>query len=120
MKANLTRYLRIGVSLSLIVYLLSLRDLHSVGQRLAGIQPQWLVAAFALLLTQTVISSVKWKLILDSDDIQLPLLYLFRIYLVGGFVSQFLPTSFGGLIHAVPLQLSRWEYIFIRLDQGKG
>jgi len=74
-------------------------DLGDVGGRLIGLDPKWLIGALGLLLVQTAISSLKWKMILESDGVELGFIYLFRVYLVGGFLSLFLPTSFGGDVY---------------------
>jgi uncharacterized membrane protein YbhN (UPF0104 family) len=49
-----------------------------------------------LLFNQFVLSSMKWKSILRSHDINLPLPTLVRSYMIGTFFSAFLPSSYMG------------------------
>jgi uncharacterized membrane protein YbhN (UPF0104 family) len=52
--------------------------------------------ALVLLFNQYVLSAMKWRAILRSHAIDLPLGLLARSYLIGNFFSTFLPSSYGG------------------------
>ena len=54
-----------------------------------------------LLLAQIGISSLKWQVILRSDGVSMFLPYLVKTYMIGNFLSLFLPTSIGGDIYRV-------------------
>ena len=54
-----------------------------------------------MLCTQIAISSLKWKYIILTEKVIVPYLYLFKTYLIGSFVSLFLPSSFGGDIYRI-------------------
>jgi hypothetical protein len=60
-----------------------------------------LIVALLLLLAQIIVSSTKWHLILRSDGVLMRLPFLIKTYMIGNFLSLFLPTSFGGDIYRV-------------------
>ncbi len=101
MKKRLLILAKVSISVFLIGYLFSLIDLEVFVDQFTGINGAVLALAFVLLLTQSALSSYKWKLILKGDAVLLPYLFLLRTYLIGGFISLFLPTSVGGDIYRV-------------------
>jgi uncharacterized protein (TIRG00374 family) len=101
MKARILFWLKIAVSAGLLGYLLTLIDLHDLLAQLRGLDVRYLLAAGVLLLVQVVISAAKWQRILRSDGVVMPLPFLFKTNLIGGFLSLFLPTSFGGDVYRV-------------------
>ncbi len=56
----------------------------------------WFIPIFLLLLTNTALSALKWKLLLAADGIRVPYLTLFSTYWIGTFFNLFLPSSIGG------------------------
>lgn len=58
----------------------------------------WLLLAGGLFCVAVgvVLSSFKWRIILRVDGIDSPLSTLVRVYLIGIFFNNFLPTSIGG------------------------
>jgi glycosyltransferase 2 family protein len=101
MKARILFWLKIGVSVGLLGYLLTLIDFPHLFDRLRNLDLRYLLLAYVLLLGQVVFSSLKWQRILRSDGVMMRLAFLFRTILIGGFISLFLPTSFGGDIYRV-------------------
>ena len=101
MKARILFWLKIGVSVGLLGYLLTLIDFPHLFDRLRNLDLRFLLLAYVLLLGQVVFSSLKWQRILRSDGVVMRLAFLFRTILIGGFISLFLPTSFGGDIYRV-------------------
>jgi glycosyltransferase 2 family protein len=49
-----------------------------------------------LLLTNTVLSAQKWRLLLQADAVRIPLSTLTATYLIGSFFNMFLPSNIGG------------------------
>ena len=47
------------------------------------------------------LSSLKWKILLESDGIPLPFFFLLRSYMIGSFMNIFLPSNIGGDIFRV-------------------
>lgn len=94
-------WLKICVSVGLVLYLFTLIDLHQLLDQLRQLDVRYLFIALVLLLAQVVISSSKWHLILRSDDVLMRLRFLIKTYMIGNFLSLFLPTSFGGDVYRV-------------------
>jgi glycosyltransferase 2 family protein len=101
MKARILFWLKIAVSVGLLGYLLTLIDLDHLLAQLRNLDLAYLGLAYVLLLGQVAISAAKWQRILRSDGVLMPLAFLFRTNLIGGFFSLFLPTSFGGDVYRV-------------------
>jgi glycosyltransferase 2 family protein len=101
MKARILFWLKIGVSVGLLGYLLSLVDLGGLLEKLRELDLRYLALAFVLLLLQTGLSSLKWQVILRADGVRMRLPFLIKTYLIGNFISLFLPTSFGGDVYRV-------------------
>ncbi len=60
------------------------------------VRPLVLVPILLLLFNQFVLSSIKWRVILRSHDIDIRLPFLVRSYMIGNFFSAFLPSSYMG------------------------
>ncbi len=101
MKARILFWLKICVSAALLGYLLTLIDLDHLWQQLLSLDLRYLALAFVLLLVGIVLSARKWQLILRSDGMLMGLPFLIKTYMIGGFISLFLPTSFGGDVYRV-------------------
>jgi hypothetical protein len=101
MKARILFWLKIAVSVGLLGYLLTLIDLDHLLEQLRNLDLRFLLLAYTLLLGQVCISSLKWQRILRSDGVLMRLPFLSKTILIGGFISLFLPTSFGGDLYRV-------------------
>ena len=100
-RTRLLFWLKVSVSVGLIYYLFTLIDLDRLLDQLRKVDSRFLIAALLLLLVQIGISSSKWHLILRSDGVLMRLPFLIKTYMIGNFLSLFLPTSFGGDIYRV-------------------
>ena len=98
---RLSRVLRPAISLALLGYILSHLDRQQLVALWPQLQPWYLLAALALGLTMMMLSSFKWQLLLKGHGAHVPLITLFRHYLVGTFFNMFLPTSVGGDVRRV-------------------
>jgi glycosyltransferase 2 family protein len=101
MKARVLFWLKIAVSVGLLGYLLTLVDLDHLLEQLVNLDLRYMLLAYILLLGQFGISALRWQRILRSDGVMMPLPFLFKTNLIGGFISLFLPTSFGGDVYRV-------------------
>lgn len=75
--------------------------LHSVGIRelldtLKQADPLFVFLAFCASLFQIWVGVVKWHVLLKSRGFHLSFGYLFKLYLVGAFFNNFLPSNVGG------------------------
>jgi uncharacterized protein (TIRG00374 family) len=87
---------RLAVSALLMAWLYSRVDLGELRRLLTDLRPAVLVALFGLLLFNSWISALKWRILLAADGIRLPLRGLLASYLVGTFFNVFLPSNIGG------------------------
>jgi len=95
-KKSVKTILRLGISVLLIAYLLSIADLGAIQESLKSASIWYLLIALALFLFRIPISAYRWKIILASKGILVPLHTLTYFYLVGTFFNMFLPTVLGG------------------------
>lgn len=83
-------------SLCLLAYVYRKVDLQAFGNVLRQINPWMLIPINILLFTNTVISVIKWQMLLKADDVHVPLKTLLASYYIGFFFNVFLPSNIGG------------------------
>ncbi len=96
MKQKLVFCLKFSVSAILLFVLYSKIDIAETKARFASANILWLVLCFALLTLNTLISSIKWKILLKSDGIEQSTWSLFSSHLIGSFFNLFFPSTIGG------------------------
>jgi len=92
---------KVITSFTLIALVLSYVDLSQTLDTLAGIKLSYLIVPIFISFVQTATSSYKWQIILSIEGFAVKFPYLFKTYLIGQFVSLFLPTSIGGDIYRI-------------------
>ena len=96
MKKRILLLLKILVSAGLVGWLYSRVEVADILAAFRSVN-LWLVGlVFLLFFLNTVISSVKWRILLHADGIKMPLPSLVMSYLVGTFFNLFLPSNIGG------------------------
>ena len=94
MKKYLKLTLKIIISTSLIGYLLLSTDISKVLDILFRVNPFYFFVASILIIVNYVFSSFRWRyLVLDS---KISIIYMIKLYFIGSFFNNFLPTSIGG------------------------
>ncbi len=93
--------IRIASSLGLLALLFTRINLADLLENFSSIRWGWLLVGLTLNQTQTAISALKWRVILASDRLRFGFLFLFKSYLIGNFLSLFLPTGFGGDVYRI-------------------
>lgn len=88
--------LKITISALLLVVLYGRMDLESLAGALSRIRLAPMIVFFALLLLNTAISTLKWKLLLKADHTEVGFPPLLASYWVGTFFNVFLPSNIGG------------------------
>jgi len=88
--------LKLAVSGLLIGVLLDNTDLAAARDRLFEVAPAMLVLAVVVLVVQIIISVVRWRTVLDALEATLPFVSAVRIFMIGAFFNQTLPSSVGG------------------------
>jgi uncharacterized protein (TIRG00374 family) len=101
MKRNLLFLLKLTVSVSLLVYLISIVDFSATLARLKDIKVGYAVVAFFISIGMVMLSALKWKIILRADGLDTPYLSLLQSYYIGNFLGLFLPSAFGGDVYRV-------------------
>jgi len=96
MVARLLLGAKLIVSVGLLVILFRWIDFRDVVQKYRNLHWGWLILGLAILQTQSMISTLKWLVLLKADGERPRFLFLWKTYLIGNFLSLFLPTSFGG------------------------
>jgi uncharacterized membrane protein YbhN (UPF0104 family) len=87
--------IRIVFSCLLLLYAFSNIDWHTVQLALPLIQPIWLLLALVLMLFCTILSGLRWALIMrrsNTNSFQDCVLW----YFAGGLINQGLPSTLGG------------------------
>ena len=84
------------VSIALIWYLFSITEFSAVIASLTSASPVWLVCAFITLIIGKIITSYRWQVLLQAQQINIPLRFLIGSVFVGQFFNSFLPTTIGG------------------------
>lgn len=95
-KEKISLWVRMAITLGLLAALLWKLDLQHLLTRVAGLTWQGSALAFAMVLLAIAISAWKWGLILRARQHPLPYRALLRLYFVGLFFNNVLPTAVGG------------------------
>ncbi|MEM1381975.1 MAG: lysylphosphatidylglycerol synthase transmembrane domain-containing protein, partial [Pseudomonadota bacterium] len=85
--------LGIGLLAALLLWQDNGRQLVDI---LLGFQVEYLVALLVLQVLLNGISSIKWRVFLRDRSVDVSLWTLFRLYLIGRFFNNFLPSMMGG------------------------
>jgi len=90
------RYLRLAVSLGLLAFVLLHADWLELRSKLHGADLGYFLVFLGMVVVTQVLSVLRWQMLLRARGARLPLLLLLRLYAVGTFYSQVLPSSIGG------------------------
>jgi uncharacterized membrane protein YbhN (UPF0104 family) len=97
MKRKLFNVLKIVVSAGLMIYLLVFQvNLEQLWKVVRQARWLYLLAAMVLMIAGTALRAVRWQVLLQALDIEVPLHRLVHLYFVGAFFNIFLPTGLGG------------------------
>jgi glycosyltransferase 2 family protein len=84
------------LSFGLLFFLYSRTPIDAICRDLTDIDFRFLIPVAFLLLVNTILSAQKWRLLLQADNVHIPLSTLTVTYLIGSFYNLFLPSSIGG------------------------
>lgn len=87
---------KFAVSGALIWYVMRDIDFAETWDRLLDIRIDMLVLAFLVFFVQLVLANMRWLAALNAIDALIPFLEALRIYYIGIFFNQALPSSVGG------------------------
>ena len=88
--------LKLTVSLSLIVYLVSRMDIGETWSLIGAFDVRYLGPILLLSLSGILVNVYKWSLILKASGLHPPLGRLLRLFWIGTFFNNFLPGRTGG------------------------
>jgi uncharacterized protein (TIRG00374 family) len=96
MSAWLKTLIKVVVSLAFFLVLLAFVRTNELLAVFAKVNWTWLVFSFGVTLLMMAIGCAKWKTVLDLKERSLTYGELMRIYAIGVFFSNILPSTFGG------------------------
>jgi len=96
MKNHLSNLAKIAISAGLIFILLTQLDTRAIAANLAAAHRGWALITFLLFAFSIILRAARWKVLLDSLGVFVPLRLLSRWYYIGAFFNTLLPTGFGG------------------------
>ncbi len=88
--------LKVIVSGGLIWFLLSSIDIGAAKDRILGADPVMILFAGVVLLIQMGVGGARWWAVMRAIETPLPWFELTKLFWIGGFFSQALPSSVGG------------------------
>lgn len=88
--------LKLGVSVTLLVWLLGQTDTAALVARLRGMRLSWMIAALAIYGLMVWISAWRWRLLLAAQSVKVTISMLSESFLVATFFNNFLPSNIGG------------------------
>lgn len=99
---------RAALGVGLFVFVLTRVDGEALREHLGGVRPAWLAIAFVLPHLAVWLSSHKWRWLLRRLDVHIGEWAALRLYLVGTFFNNFMPSTVGGdIIRAATLGRSQ-------------
>jgi len=99
MSKKITFLAKLSLGIILIIFLLRQIDLSILWQTLSSVKPAHLVLFLLLYPFSVWLSTTKWRLILKHYSLDLSMAKLYRLYWLGSFYNNFLPTDFGGDVY---------------------
>ena len=102
MKKKLNLVIKILVSIVLFWIIFRSIDLKILIGNFSNFQPIYAVLIVLCLVLNYVVSSIRWKgLLIHEGGNKVSVWYLTRLYFVGSFFNNFLPTSIGGDVYKI-------------------
>jgi len=88
--------IKIAVSIALLWLLLSRIDVGQLWATARNASPAWLGAAIAIYFVNVIASAWRWHVLLNAQNVGVPLPTLFQSFSVALFFNNFLPSNIGG------------------------
>lgn len=96
MKSNYGWIAKLGLSVGLMIWLLSSADLRGAWEQAARTDVPLLIVAAALLVAQTFLGAMRWWLILRALHVRATFGQVLNLFYIGAFFSVTLPGAAGG------------------------
>ncbi len=88
--------LKLTVSIALLALLMFRTDLHAIGALFRSLRIPIFFGSILLYLLVQLLSTIRWRCLLQAEKIHLPLWRLILLYYEGMFFNLMLPTAIGG------------------------
>jgi uncharacterized membrane protein YbhN (UPF0104 family) len=95
-KTNWMNVVRVAITVVALAFLFLTVDVRDLLATLGRADPLYLGTAFLLFVLSLVVRAYRWFVLLHGLDPEVPFGRLLRLYFVGQFFSQFLPSGYGG------------------------
>ncbi|MEQ8154127.1 MAG: lysylphosphatidylglycerol synthase transmembrane domain-containing protein [Clostridiaceae bacterium] len=95
-KKKILTIIRIAISILLLAGLIRFAEIDKIVTSLKGFDLKWLPLIFLLIILSVVVSTFKWRILIEAQDISVGFTTLFGYYMSGLFFNNFLPSSIGG------------------------
>lgn len=102
MKKDLKKtILKVGVSVALLGVIFWKIDKKSFVEHIRNLNPYYVLIVALFIILNYVVSSIRWKKLLTiySGSDHVSLFTLIKLYFIGAFFNNFLPTSVGGDVY---------------------
>ena len=96
MRSVITWAVKLLVSGGLLYWLLSRVDRGQLWHTIQHASPLWLALALGLYFVMILVSTWRWKQLLDAQHVDATFTHLTASYLVATFFNNFLPSNIGG------------------------
>lgn len=96
MKHKLLQLFKIVISVGLITFLVWKISPGKLIPYISNMNLTYLLIALAVFFASSLLGSLQWSLLLNAGGVRLMFLKAFRLYFVGLFFNNFLPTNVGG------------------------
>ena len=94
-KQKILSVARLLITIGLLLFLISRIGLNQLQTVFSSLNPIYSIIIFGLLLIDTSIRSLNWRLLLRVQSYQIPVVKMIYSYMVGGFFGAFIPSSLG-------------------------
>ena len=95
-RPNLLRIIGSGLTITLLIYLLSQQGWEVIRLAVQNISWPVLVLTFAIMIVSRLAVSARWHVLLRSANMEISLINSTKITFAGLFATNFLPTTIGG------------------------
>lgn len=96
LKKTLGFIVKLLISAGLLAYLFSVADIDQFVGRIASLGPEFVVFGWVYYAVCQWISAYRWQLFLVAEGASVSVYRLFKFYMVGMFLNNFIPGGLGG------------------------
>lgn len=96
LNARLKALFRLSLGLALLGILIYAVDFSQLREIISDVNPYWLIGVIVFPHLAILVSVFKWKWLMSTQKLHYPTGTLFKLYLIGTFFSNFLPSMVGG------------------------